>query len=225
MTRPVGSPGEVGRAFAGGTECRKEGRAGKDLRWNGADTTPLSTMVAKRRFPPAGDPLSRKPREWDPDLWLYRDRTMGLLKRYMRLSVEVGRLPSLLGREFFRAKISFYTVCTFEDVVIFVHDMERCLEKLDEFDQKLIATVVFRGYPQDEAANRLKCWRRTVSRRFPEAIDRMSEILLECGLLIPFPGTGSNPANSCQEGKVSEVSVSGCEQSTNNCTGDVPLSP
>ncbi len=36
----------------------------------------------------------------DPDLWLYRDRTLALLKRYMRLSVEVGRLPSLLGREF-----------------------------------------------------------------------------------------------------------------------------
>jgi hypothetical protein len=37
----------------------------------------------------------------DPDLWLYRDRTVGLLRRYMRLSIEVGRMPSLLGREFF----------------------------------------------------------------------------------------------------------------------------
>ena len=36
----------------------------------------------------------------DPDLWLYRERTLGMLRRYQRLSVEVGRLPSLLGREF-----------------------------------------------------------------------------------------------------------------------------
>ena len=33
----------------------------------------------------------------DPDLWLYRERTLGMLRRYQRLSVEVGRLPSLLG--------------------------------------------------------------------------------------------------------------------------------
>jgi hypothetical protein len=34
----------------------------------------------------------------EAELWLYRDRTTGLLRRYIRMSVEVGRLPSLLGR-------------------------------------------------------------------------------------------------------------------------------
>jgi len=29
----------------------------------------------------------------DPDLWLYRDRTVAILKRYSRLSIEAGRLP------------------------------------------------------------------------------------------------------------------------------------
>jgi hypothetical protein len=48
----------------------------------------------------------------DSDLWLYRDRTVGLLRRYMRLSVEVGRLPSLLGREFFRTRVTSYRVST-----------------------------------------------------------------------------------------------------------------
>lgn len=38
----------------------------------------------------------------DPDLWLYRERTTALLRRYLRISIEVGRLPSLLGRELFR---------------------------------------------------------------------------------------------------------------------------
>ena len=53
----------------------------------------------------------------------YRGRTVAMLRRYMRYSIETGRLPSLLGREFFRAKVTAYTVVTFEDRVIFVHDM------------------------------------------------------------------------------------------------------
>src|SRR5579864_1098219 len=52
----------------------------------------------------------------------YRGRTVAMLRRYMRYSIETGRLPSLLGREFFRAKVTSYTVVTFEDRVIFVHD-------------------------------------------------------------------------------------------------------
>src|SRR6202140_5801004 len=44
----------------------------------------------------------------NPDLWLYRDRTVGMLRRYLRLSIEVGRLPSLLGREFFRTRGTSY---------------------------------------------------------------------------------------------------------------------
>jgi len=52
------------------------------------------------------------------DLWLYRERTVMMLRRYMRLSVEVGRLPSLLGREFFRSRVTSYSASTFEDTVI-----------------------------------------------------------------------------------------------------------
>src|SRR5450755_2465766 len=63
----------------------------------------------------------------DPDLWLYRERTLGMLRRYQRLSVEVGRLPSLLGREFFRTRVTSYHAGTFEDAVIFVHDVARGL--------------------------------------------------------------------------------------------------
>ncbi len=80
----------------------------------------------------------------DPNLWLYRQRTLGMLRRYVRLSVEVGRLPSLLGREFFRTRVTSYTSVTFEDLVIFVHDVERVLSKLNEFDQRLIGAPGFR---------------------------------------------------------------------------------
>jgi len=120
---------------------------------------------------------------WDPDLWLYRERTRALLKRYLRLSVEVGRLPSLLGREFFRARVTAYEVTTFEDSVIFVHDVERCLEQLDAFDKQLIATIVLQDFSQDEAARRMNCGRCKVMRCFPEAMDRLSQILLKGGLL------------------------------------------
>ena|SRR5437660_10757992 len=51
----------------------------------------------------------------EAELWLYRDRTMGLLRRYRRISIEVGRLPSLLGRELFRTRVSSYHVTSFEE--------------------------------------------------------------------------------------------------------------
>lgn len=43
---------------------------------------------------------------------IYRSRTVAMLRHYMRYSIETGRLPSLLGREFFRAKVTSYTVVT-----------------------------------------------------------------------------------------------------------------
>lgn len=91
----------------------------------------------------------------DPDLWLYRDRTLGLLRRYLQLSVEVGRLPSLLGREFFRTGVTSYRATTFEDTVIFVHDVARGLERLEGFENKLIARIVLQDYTQNETARLL----------------------------------------------------------------------
>jgi hypothetical protein len=149
----------------------------------------------------------------DPTLWLYRDRTIGMLKRYLRLSIEVGRLPSLLGREFFRTRVTSYTVGTFEDAVIFVHDVERALEKLDEFEKKLVAKMVFQEYSQDEAARLLGCGRRTLVRRFPEMIDKLSEIFLKWDLIDRLPTTISNRENACQEGESDENDVSDCESS------------
>ena len=106
-------------------------------------------------------PVRSREREWspgeNPDLWLYRDRTVALLRRYSRLSIEAGRLPSLLGREFFRTHVTSYHMSTFEDVAIFVRDMERSLEQLDEFGQELIAKLVFLDHTQDEAAALLGC--------------------------------------------------------------------
>ena len=65
-----------------------------------------------------------------PEIGLYRSYSVGLLRRYFRMSMELGRLPSLVGREFFRAKVTSYRITSFEDVVILCHDVERCLQRL-----------------------------------------------------------------------------------------------
>jgi hypothetical protein len=144
----------------------------------------------------------------DPDLWLYRERTVGMLKRYQRMAVEIGRLPSLLGREFFRTRVTSYHVGTFEDAVIFVHDVARGLEQLGEFERKLIAKIALQDYTQNETARLLGCWRRTVGRRFPEDVDQPTEIFLEAGLLVRLPVTDGARAKNCQEGKIGEIPVS-----------------
>ena len=123
----------------------------------------------------------------NPDLWLYRRRTVGLLRRYMRFSIETGRLPSLVGREFFRAKVTYYTATTFEDRVIFVRDVEKCLNRLEGWDQQLIARIILQEYSQEQAARILHCGLRTVERRLPEVLDLLSEDFLRVGLLAGLP--------------------------------------
>ena len=146
----------------------------------------------------------------NPELWLYRERTIALLRRYLRISIEVGRLPSLLGRELFRSKVTSYRMTSLEDGVIFVHDVERALEQLTEFGRQLIAVVLFQEYTQEEAAEVLCCTRRTVCREFPEAVDCISELFLEGGLLNRLPT--SPVENFCQEGKESQFCVSDCKE-------------
>ena len=150
-------------------------------------STAVFVISAQQHYGP-GMQQAREPGE-NPDLCLYRERTLCLLRRYMRLSVEVGRLPSLLGREVFRSKAVSYRSAAFEDVVIFVHDIESSLAKLDVFSQNLIARIVLQEYTQDETAELLHCNRRTIGRYLPEALDYLSEILLQGGLLRALPGS------------------------------------
>jgi hypothetical protein len=148
--------------------------------------------------------------EDDRDLWLYRDRSIALLKRYVRLAVEIGRLPSLLGREFFRGRVTSYSFSTFEDTVIFVHDMERSVEKLNQFEQAMIGKIVLEEYSQREAAKILNCPLRTVERLFPDALDHLSKIFLEGGIMTPIGGQRHIATKPCQGGKSSNAYLSSC---------------
>jgi hypothetical protein len=114
----------------------------------------------------------------------HRRYTLLLLRRYFRMSIDIGRLPSLLGRsEFFRARVSSYKANTFEDAVIFVHDMERSLEKLDEMSRRLIAGIVFLEYSRTEVADALGIYRTTVASRYNGALDALGKILLDSKLI------------------------------------------
>lgn len=121
------------------------------------------------------------------DLIPYRSTTIRLLRRYMKLALETGRLPSVLGNLHFRQHLTPYPLHTFEDTVIFVHDMEQCVKKLDLFSQQVLARCVLQEYPAEDAAALLGCGLRTVERRLPESLDDLSLILLKVGLLKWFP--------------------------------------
>ena len=139
---------------------------------------------------------------------IYRGRTVAMLRRYMRYSIETGRMPSLLGGEFFRAKVSAYTVVTFEDRVIFVHDMEKCLDRLDDFSRQLIARHILQEHDRHGTAKLLPCNEKTVRRYTPVVLDLLSEILIDVGLMKRLD---SVPRNSCQEGETDPIDVSDSE--------------
>ena len=117
------------------------------------------------------------------DLWPYRSRTTALLRRYARASVEVGRLPSLLGGELFRARLTSYSMKNFEDVVIFVADMERSLDLLHQSQRRVLAMSVLEGYSVSEVSRLRRCSQRTADRQLQSALDDLSRILLKRGLL------------------------------------------
>lgn len=76
-------------AHAGSVVCRRKGA--------GMRGCVISFVAARQtgrvRTPAFADDLS-------PEMYLYRSRTTVLLRRYLRASVELGRVPSLLARIF-----------------------------------------------------------------------------------------------------------------------------
>jgi len=121
--------------------------------------------------------------ELQGDLSQYRVRTVSLLQKYFKMSVELGHLPSLLGKEFFRSQVTSYTTHTFEDAVIFVHDMEHALASIHPRAQMILARIAFQEYSYEEAAKILGVSNRHFFRSAAKALDSLSEVLLVRGLL------------------------------------------
>jgi hypothetical protein len=115
----------------------------------------------------------------------YRKHCVALLRRYLRVSMELGRTPCLLGNVVFRGRVSSYRMTSFEDLLIFVFDVEKCLKRLDPASQAVIAHMVLEDYTALETAAITKESLRSVTRIYGEALDRLTRQFLDFGLLGP----------------------------------------
>jgi hypothetical protein len=134
------------------------------------------------------------------ELAFYRKYTEALLRRYLRLSIQAGRVPSLLGRELFRGHVTSYKAHSFEDVVVFCFDVEKRLGRLTVMDQQLIKRIALQEYTQGEAAGMLGLSLRNCIRQYGYALDVLTEMFLEARML--------EPLKSCQGGHGDEISRS-----------------
>ena len=117
------------------------------------------------------------------ELAFYRKYTEGMLRRYMYRSMEIGKVPSLLGDFSFRGKSSNRKGYTFEDSVIFVHDVERCLTRLNSVERELVGRIALQEYTLAETAALTGMTIRTVVRRYEDTLDRLTRIFLRLDLL------------------------------------------
>jgi hypothetical protein len=118
-------------------------------------------------------------------LAFYRKHSVALLRRYLSVSMELGRTPCVLGNMVFRGRVSSYRMKSFEDLVIFVFDIEKCLKQLDRSTQAVIGHVALEDYTMLETAGITGDSQRSVSRMYGEGMDKLTRIFLEYGLLDP----------------------------------------
>ena len=124
--------------------------------------------------PPAPPPVS-----WA----FYRKHTENMLRRYLYASMQIGRTPDLLADSVERGWASSRAIRTFEDALIFVLDVESCLKKLKLVDLQLISRIVVQEYTHAETAALLGLSLRTVTTKLPQALDRLTEALVDSHLL------------------------------------------
>lgn len=114
----------------------------------------------------------------------YRKHTEKLLRRYLYASMQVGRSPNLIGESVGRGWVSSRRVRTFEDALIFVLDVERCLKKLSLVELQIVTRICLQEYTQAETAVLLGMSTRTVCHKLPLALDRLTETLVEADLMM-----------------------------------------
>jgi hypothetical protein len=114
----------------------------------------------------------------------YRKHTERMLRRYLYASMQVGRAPSILSDPVARGWVSSRPVRTFEDAVIFVLDVESCLKHLGTVDKQLLSRITLQEYTQVETAALLGMSVRAISYKYPEALDKLTKLLLDAGLLV-----------------------------------------
>ena len=117
------------------------------------------------------------------EIAFYRKRTEGLLRRYLRASLAVGRVPSVADGIPFRGRASSYRLKNFEDVVIFAIDVEKCLKVLEPHALNLVVKIAIQEYLLMDVAARVGQDARTVTRIYGAALDRLTHEFLKRKLL------------------------------------------
>jgi hypothetical protein len=139
---------------------------------------PLHVVAGRRSKTPPKEILCTR-----PDALFFRAQTQAIIRHFFEISCQIGRLPSILGREFFRAKVSHRRVPSFEEQVVFVHDVERAMARLNPQNLEIVSLVGLYQYFLGEATKVLGRSRSTVAERYAEAVDTLAQIFLETGLL------------------------------------------
>ncbi|HVP49944.1 MAG TPA: hypothetical protein VMT56_01850 [Candidatus Bathyarchaeia archaeon] len=117
------------------------------------------------------------------DALFFRSQALAIVRHFFEIATQVGRLPSIMGREFFRAKVSHHRIPSFEEQAVFVHDVELALSRLNESDAEVIALVGLFQYSLTDVATMLGRSRSGVAARFADSLDHLAETFLEFGLL------------------------------------------
>ena len=118
-----------------------------------------------------------------PEMVCFRGQTLALVRHFFELSCQIGRLPSLLGREFFRARVSHHAIPSFEDQVVFTRDVELSLARLSDRQAEILTLVGLYDFTLEEVGEMLQRRKSSIHLWFSEALDALSEIFLETGLL------------------------------------------
>ena len=179
----------------------------------------MSAIRVSPQFRPARGSKARYDEEYDDaraEVLFFRAQALGIVRHFFEIASQIGRLPSILGREFFRAKVSHHAIPSFEEQAVFVHDVESALARLNESDGELIALVGLFHYSMDDVATMLGRSRSYVAQHFADSVDQLAEIFLETGLLkedrpdrrpLYFSGWKSTGASDVLPPKKAPVSV------------------
>jgi len=163
------------------------GQPGPGASSNGLQPRLLATAIhhIQKRLPPK-EILEEAEIASEPQVCyaFYRKHTENLLRRYLYASMQVGRSPNLLSESVGRGWVSSRRVRTFEDALIFVLDVERCLSKLSLTDRQIVTRICLQEYTQAEAAVLMRMSTRTVCNRLPLALDQLTETLVTADLLV-----------------------------------------
>ena len=139
----------------------------------------LLLLQATEPAPPP-EPEAADPR---PEMVCFRGQALALVRHFFELSCQVGRLSSLLGREFFRARVTHHAIPSFEEQAVFVRDVELCLSRLTDDHAEIITLVGLYDFSHDEVAEMLHRSKSAVNQWFWEALDALAEIFLAAELL------------------------------------------